>query len=62
MPRKQNSSDIRKIGQMCLQIFGTDDEETITVFIEAFSELFDEMNRMKMFEILSCVANNECKF
>ena len=50
MLRKKQNSDIRKIGQMCLQIFGTDDKETKTVFIEAFSELFREMNRMKTFQ------------
>jgi hypothetical protein len=47
IPRKKNDNDIQKISQICLQIFGTNDEETKTVFIEAFSELFDEMKRIK---------------
>ena len=50
MSRKKRNSDVRTIGQMCLKIFGNDDEKTKTVFIEAFGEMFNKMNEMKTFQ------------
>ena len=40
----------RSINEMCMQIFGTDDTPTRTVFIEVFSELFDRFKKMKTFQ------------